>query len=156
MLKALAQLKMPFSCTIAGDGNDMAMLKKMVLQYNLQDNVKFTGFVKDPEKLWQECDLFCFPIRWQEPFGLVGLEAMAHGVPVIAFDRGGVREWLAAEQNGFAVSSIGELSQKLTVAAQQKEQLENMGKCGIEIAAEKFSEARFIERFNSLCQEVMI
>ncbi len=33
------------------------------------------------------------PSRWQEPFGLVGLEALAHGVPVVAWDSGGVREW---------------------------------------------------------------
>jgi glycosyltransferase involved in cell wall biosynthesis len=31
--------------------------------------------------------------RWQEPFGLVGLEASTHGVPVVAWDSGGVREW---------------------------------------------------------------
>jgi glycosyltransferase involved in cell wall biosynthesis len=33
------------------------------------------------------------PSRWQEPFGIVGLEALAFGVPVVAWDSGGVREW---------------------------------------------------------------
>ena len=36
------------------------------------------------------------PSRWQEPFGIVGLEALAMGVPVVAWDSGGVREWHAA------------------------------------------------------------
>jgi glycosyltransferase involved in cell wall biosynthesis len=36
------------------------------------------------------------PSRWQEPFGIVGLEALTMGVPVVAWDSGGVREWLAA------------------------------------------------------------
>lgn len=34
------------------------------------------------------------PCRWQEPFGIVGLEALTMGVPVVAWDSGGVREWL--------------------------------------------------------------
>jgi glycosyltransferase involved in cell wall biosynthesis len=37
------------------------------------------------------------PSRWQEPIGIVGLEALAHGVPVAAWDSGGVREWHPGE-----------------------------------------------------------
>jgi glycosyltransferase involved in cell wall biosynthesis len=33
------------------------------------------------------------PSRWQEPFGIVGLEALQFGVPVAAYDSGGIREW---------------------------------------------------------------
>ena len=33
------------------------------------------------------------PSRWQEPFGIAGLEALCHGVPVVAWESGGVREW---------------------------------------------------------------
>jgi glycosyltransferase involved in cell wall biosynthesis len=33
------------------------------------------------------------PSRWQEPFGIVGLEALSFGVPVVAWDSGGVGEW---------------------------------------------------------------
>jgi glycosyltransferase involved in cell wall biosynthesis len=98
MLKALKKLDIPFVCTIAGDGKDRLMLENMVKKFNLQNKVIFTGFVSDTEKLWDNCDVFCFPIRWQEPFGLVGLEASAHGIPTVAFDLGGVREWLSDEK----------------------------------------------------------
>ena len=37
-----------------------------------------------------------FPCRWQEPFGILGLEALAQGTPVVAWDRGGVRDWAGA------------------------------------------------------------
>ena len=40
---------------------------------------------------------------WPEPFGLVGIEAMTAGKPVIAFDCGGIRDWLDHERTGFAV-----------------------------------------------------
>src|SRR5262249_45977008 len=40
---------------------------------------------------------------WPEPFGLVGLEAAAFGVPAIAFDVGGIREWLTPGENGYLV-----------------------------------------------------
>ena len=153
MLQALAQLACPFECTIAGEGNDRPMLEKMVVRYNLQEKVRFTGFVSDPEELWAKCDVFCFPIRWQEPFGLVGLEAMAHGVPVVAFDRGGVREWLDEPRNGFAVPEYGNLENALGLLAQNPgDILHKMGEYGRKLAIEKFSEENFVHKFNELAE----
>ena len=156
MLKTLfefAKLDIPFECTIAGDGKDRQMLEKMVEKFKLCDKVHFTGFISNTEELWENCDLFFFPIRWQEPFGLVGLEAMAHGVPVMTFDLGGVREWLAVPDCGIAIP------EKATVAAAamlglwsgNRELLESMGRRGRELAGEKFSEEKFVEKFNELC-----
>ena len=151
MLKTLAQLDIPFECTIAGDGNDRAMLEKMVIDYQLQEKIHFAGFVSTPESLWKNCDIFFFPIRWQEPFGLVGLEAMAHGVPVVAFDLGGVREYLSSgcgalipeKDTGFAAEMLKQFYLK-------PELLSSLGKNGLEIAKNKFSEERFVEKFKSL------
>ena len=154
MLESLAELDIPFACTIAGDGNDRTMLEKMVDKLNLRDKVHFTGFVSDTEKLWANCDVFFFPVRWQEPFGLVGLEAMAHGVPVVAFDTGGVREWLVEFETGFLVP------EKKTAAAagiigslsRSRQALEKMGKRGLELAQNKFSEEKFVENFRKICE----
>jgi glycosyltransferase involved in cell wall biosynthesis len=49
-----------------------------------------------------------FPIDWPEPFGLVMIEAMACGTPVIAFNRGSVPEIIEDGVNGFIVNSVGE------------------------------------------------
>jgi glycosyltransferase involved in cell wall biosynthesis len=49
------------------------------------------------------------PIRWQEPFGLVMIEAMAHGVPVIGFVRGAVPEVVAHGLSGYLVDSTDEM-----------------------------------------------
>lgn len=48
-------------------------------------------------------DLLLLPSRWPEPFGLSGLEAAASGVPAVAFDAGGIREWLTDGVNGVLV-----------------------------------------------------
>jgi glycosyltransferase involved in cell wall biosynthesis len=56
------------------------------------------------EQRWRalrEATLLALPSSWPEPFGLVGLEAAALGIPAIAFDVGGVREWLRPGVNGF-------------------------------------------------------
>lgn len=55
-----------------------------------------------------------FPIEWPEPFGLVMIEAMACGTPVIAFPSGSVSEVINAGETGFVVSSIEEAVEALS------------------------------------------
>ena len=50
-----------------------------------------------------QSNVLVFPSVWAETLGIVGLEALAHGVPVVASDVGGVREWLDDEKTGFLV-----------------------------------------------------
>ena len=151
MLNALARLDIPFHCTVAGDGKDRAMLEKMVEKFHLRDKVTFSGFVSTPEDLWENCDIFCFPIRWQEPFGLVGVEAMAHGVPVVAFDRGGIREYLEDGRNGFAVQTLADMASAFR-RMHQHDLLPRMSRCALETVKNKFSEENFIRKFHELCE----
>lgn len=57
-------------------------------------------------KWFREAKAFIFPINWEEPFGLVMIEAMAGGTPVIAFDRGSVTEVVDNAVTGFIVNNV--------------------------------------------------
>lgn len=66
------------------------------------------------KELYAGADCLLFPVQWDEPFGLVMIEAMACGAPVIAFDRGAVREVMADGETGFIVEDVDGMVQALT------------------------------------------
>ncbi len=73
----------------------------------LGDDAEHVGEIDDRAKqgLLGEAAALLFPIDWPEPFGLVMIEAMACGTPVIAWDRGSVREVVEDGVTGFVVNS---------------------------------------------------
>jgi glycosyltransferase involved in cell wall biosynthesis len=72
--------------------------------------------LKDPEKeqFLRGATALLFPIEWPEPFGLVMIEAMACGIPVIAFCRGSVPEVVEHGTSGFIVDNEAEAIEALS------------------------------------------
>jgi len=129
LLKALTKLQVSFECLILGDGNHRPHCQRLCTRLNLGDRVQFRGYVPPEElqKFYLEASVFVVPSVWPEPFGMVGPEAMRYGLPVVAFDSGGIKEWLIDKQNGFLVpwmdtrsfaSRIEELLRKKSLARQ--------------------------------------
>ena len=73
-------------------------------------NVEFTGEINESEKadFLGNARALLFPIDWPEPFGLVMIEAMACGTPVIGFRRGSVPEVIEEGVSGFIVDTVNE------------------------------------------------
>lgn len=73
--------------------------------------IEYVGPVNDEQKRYylQRSKAFLFPIKWEEPFGIVMAEAMACGVPVIGFRRGSVPEVIMNGKTGFVVDNVNEM-----------------------------------------------
>ncbi|UFN50788.1 glycosyltransferase family 4 protein [Roseomonas sp. OT10] len=76
----------------------------------LHGTAQYLGEIDDAEKpaFLSGARALLFPIDWPEPFGLVMIEAMACGCPVIAYDRGSVREVVEEGVTGFVVRNVAE------------------------------------------------
>ena len=79
------------SLTIIGDGPDLAKVQNLVQEYGLKDKVKLLGRRKNPYPYVKAADAFLMCSRY-EPFGLVVLEAMVLGTPVISTEVASIRE----------------------------------------------------------------
>ena len=88
-----------FRLTVAGEGPAAADLKSLTAKLDLTSQIDFPGWVSPPERLLAELDLFVCSSR-TESFGLVVIEAMAAGAPVIATDIEGPRVLLGEGRYG--------------------------------------------------------
>ena len=94
---------------LAGDGPERLKIEQLCRKLNLSDDIKFLGKSKAIEKLMTISDLFLLPSE-AESFGLVALEAMASGVPVISSNVGGLSEVNKEGITGF-LSEVGNLDE---------------------------------------------
>ncbi|MEM1007983.1 MAG: glycosyltransferase family 4 protein, partial [Myxococcota bacterium] len=111
LLFALQQLDFDWECRIVGHGAQAQTFKFMAKWMGFgqgqrqNQQVVFEGSVdrSDLPQRYTAADLLIFPSRTPESFGLVGAEALACGTPVVAFDVGGISEWLHHRQHGWLV-----------------------------------------------------
>ncbi|WP_085522136.1 glycosyltransferase family 4 protein [Tuberibacillus sp. Marseille-P3662] len=89
---------------IVGKGESEQYLRDLVTEHQLQDHVTFLGAKSKEEvkQLMEQCDVFSMP-SWNEAFGIVYIEAMACGKPIIGTRGEGVEEVVSNESNGFLV-----------------------------------------------------
>ncbi|WP_136601146.1 glycosyltransferase family 4 protein [Salinigranum halophilum] len=124
---------------IAGTGRHKTRLEELAASYGVVDRIQFLGYVPDEELpiLYSSADVFLFPSRY-EGFGLVFLEAMACGTPVIGTPVGGIPDIVVNEQSGFVVGhDPSEMAEKVEYLARNSEVLERMSDFACETAGSK-------------------
>ena len=89
-----------------------------------------------------------FPARWQEPFGIVGVEALAVGTPVIAMPRGGVPEW--AEAGVIRVEDEDQMAEALGRLRADPALCGRLGREGWEHVRERFGREALWPRYEAL------
>ncbi len=133
---------------LVGDGDMRERYEQLSSRLGVSDSVKFTGSVKreDLPAYYDLSDIFVLP-SLKEPFGLVGLEAMATGKPVVASRVGGIPDFVT-EDSGILVRAgdFSGLAAALQSLLSNGDLRERMGEEGRRLVESKFQYSRVAER----------
>ncbi len=147
-VEALAQLPAQSTLEVWGTGSEdyTAEMASLARRLGLGDRVSFRGWAGPAERLaaYARADAVVFPVRWEEPFGLVPIEAMGVGRPVVSTARGGSAEFLRDGENAlvFQAGDAGGLAHAVTRLASDEALRERLLQAGRRTAAD-----HTIERF---------
>lgn len=141
LLQAFKQLTKKYgnlSLVIVGDGPERSKCQEWILKNNLL-NVTFAGMVdeKMTASYYRACDIYCSPAISGESFGIVLIEAMGCGLPVVAFANEGYRQVLGS---GFGAEYLAklknwrELSKKIAILVENEALRKKLGAWGIKEA----------------------
>jgi len=145
VLRALRELLPEFPdllYRIVGDGEERRTLERLTAELGLSGHVEFLGSLPHPLAMQQmaQCEVFVLP-SWREAFGVVYLEAMAHGKPVVGTAGEGIAEILTHEEVGLAVAPRDPqaLAQALRRLLRDREGARRMGERGRELVRAQFT-----------------
>jgi glycogen(starch) synthase len=159
-IEALAELPRETTLTIAGAGDAVhrAELRRNAAALGLEERVGF--LVRSREALpavYAEADVLVFPVVWEEPWGLVPLEAMSVGRPVVASGRGGSGEYLRDRENCLLFDPDAgphRLAEVIRELAGDGHLRQRLRKGGLETAA-RISEERWNRTVERLCERAL-
>jgi glycosyltransferase involved in cell wall biosynthesis len=147
LLEALARLS-GVSAAVAGDGPARAELEELSRDLGLTDRVRFLGWIGQEQRaaLLRGSRVFVLPSLWDEPFGIVGVEALGAGLPVVATAAGGIPDWLDDGVTGILVprGDRDTLARALDRLLQDEPLRRRYASAG-PIASERFSLARHLD-----------
>ncbi|MEM1901523.1 MAG: glycosyltransferase family 4 protein [Candidatus Nezhaarchaeales archaeon] len=143
---------------IVGEGPMRKELMDKAYRSGFGHKFYFTGFIEDLElhELYRSCDVAVFPSLY-EPFGIVALEALMAGKPVIVSDVGGLSEIVINGVNGLKVppGDVHALSSAIEYLIGNPEVMRAMGENGAKIAREVYSWDTIAEKTLNLYLQVL-
>jgi glycosyltransferase involved in cell wall biosynthesis len=157
-IKAIACIKDEIeSYTIVGEGEQRQALENIIRQEGLEDKVFLVGWSNCLRDHYLRSDLQLVPSRW-EGFGLVCVEGMAYGLPIVASNVDGLNE--VVDQSQASVCLIGDYSKPQAWVGPIGEMLSNVRTNRHELAlcsrsqAEKFGVDKMISSYEALYREI--
>lgn len=160
LLEAFAKSRAKFPDSVLllrGEGPELAALQSRAQQLNGTCAVNFLPSSVDIEIMFRAMDIFAFSSH-EEPLGSALLAAMAHGLPVAAFARGGVLEVVEHGKNGLLVQGLdpAAFSSAITHLGGHREQAMRLGKAARETAMLRFSANRMVEESLRLYENIVV
>ena len=112
-----AQHNKEWTLDIVGEGPEEMLYRQLIADYHLEDRIRLHPFTNDIQRYYSEAQIYVLSSRW-EGFGLVLIEAMAHGLPVISSDLPTSKEIMGDNALYFPNGDINALASKLQEATQ--------------------------------------
>lgn len=156
---ATRRLARPIALTMAGEGPERSRWEAIAARLGV--DAEFPGWLsgRARDAAIRRASLVAVPSVWPEPFGLTGLEAAAYGVPAVAFDVGGIREWLRDGETGILASGArpeaDALATAIVSALGDPARLSRLGEAA-RAAAARLSLDRHLDRLVSILESVAV
>lgn len=158
LLQALAKMKQNFECIILGDGNHKAECERLSAELGLTDRVKFKGFIPQDElkAYYRECSVVALSSVWPEPIATIGLEVMRYALPVVAFDAGGIKDWLIDGHNGYLVPwmDVNTFAGRMDELLANKSLAKQLGEAGLELVSKNYDFEAYLAGLEDLFARV--
>jgi len=159
LIESLALLDVPFECVILGDGNHRAQCEALSRKLGLSDRVSFKGFVSQDELkgFYRDCSVVALSSVWPEPIATIGLEVMRYALPVVAFDAGGIKDWLTNEHNGFLVPWMDrrQFAARISQCLRDKSLARRLGENGLKLVTERYDFGQYILDLQTMFERVI-
>lgn len=140
---------------IVGDGALLSTLKKQAATLGIRNRVSFLGWIPNMDAFYRSIDVLVIPSRW-EGFGLVAIEAMASGVPVIASDVDGLSEIIEDYRTGRLVESENskDFADAIEWAYAYPDKMQSYAKAARDVVIQKYSSEKMVESYLDIYQNV--
>jgi len=159
LLESLALLDAKFECVILGDGNHRGHCEALSRKLGLADRVTFKGFVPQEElkNYYRECSVVALSSLWPEPIATIGLEVMRYALPIVAFNAGGIKDWLIDGHNGFLVPWMDrrQYAARLGQLLAQKPLARQLGENGFQLVSERYDFDGYIRDLEAMFGRVI-
>lgn len=148
--------EVPAKLLLIGEGPEIRVAKERAREHRISERVEFLGNHQFVEQFIPLADLFLLP-SWHESFGLVALEAMSSGVPVVASQEGGTREVITHGLDGFlaAPDDVEEMVRLGLEVLTNPGRAAAMKEAGRRTAVERFSPSLAVDRYLALYEDVL-
>ncbi len=159
LLESLAKVKSKFECIILGDGNHKAYCEELSRKLGLEDRVHFKGFIPQEElkAYYRECSVVALSSVWPEPIATIGLEVMRYALPVVAFDAGGIKDWLKDGFNGHLVPWMNRdaFAAGLDDLLQNKARARQLGENGLRLVSARYDFPAYIAGLETMFERAV-